>query len=81
MKATMKGVLAVAALSFACASFACTECCSTKKVGLNTMVYTGDTIRGTGVMCGDGVSKHHVIYYKANTVDSWHNCGCPDLCD
>lgn len=81
MKATFKGVLAVAALSFAYASFACNDCCSTKHVGLNTMVYTGDTIRGHHVTCGEGVSNHHIVYYKANTMDGWNTCGCHDLCD
>jgi hypothetical protein len=86
MKATMKCVLAVAALGFASASFAChTKCCATtdKHLGINTAVYVGDTLRGNPVVCSEdgAVSSHRVLYYKANTTDVWKNCGCADLCD
>jgi hypothetical protein len=76
MKALIKTIIAITALSFSCAGFACTHCSNWNTVGGKTVVFLGDTVHTVGKGIGHGAHAilhptmkvtHHVLW------GHWHH--------
>ena len=71
MKALIKSVVAIAALSFTCSGFACCHHSNWNTVGGKTVVYLGDTVNSVGTGIGHGAhtvlhptlkATHHLLW-------------------